>query len=1236
MALTTVQTGMNYEGAKSVHPFFSKPSKHAPPESQFAHDGPSAPNVKDELGIDESDGAAKEAKSGKKRARRTNAGNGKKDSTTSSKSQAPLEGFTRRTNRPLEVSTLEEDPNQDRRKRRKSESPSRFIQSEIGCPDWRQQLLVEAEKEATESGGLRTQQTLTKAATDAVDSTTGQHAPKMEDAASSIALVESEVPGHESALSEEVPKQATLKIDKNGKLLSSKPAPEPTASPKKRRGRPRTKPKVSPTITIIRYGSDPQSREDLGRKIDEILDGGARELRRPATPTEKVNKPTGPPKATHPFFTGKPTQKREDISAKTTSENSTAAPPRTPRRSAVTPGKLRAERRSAQSPQLVPAFGPIAADTRLMKHPGMNDAPWPTRDNAHVRNLEGTNTATALSASDHADLPRRTPKLKGKVVSVPWNADLINNLAAQLKEFTMSNHDHLLPSFDKPGNARLPQRLLTTGVQIQEQLRRQIRSPLVSKSGPDIHPALKALYNDIEHNLTPFDKGECEPQSWAQKYAPRCASHVLQSGREATALHDWLQNLTVKAVEGSKDQKAQNVTESKAPPKKKRKKAVDDFIVHSDEEDDDEEMVELTGDDVHTGSILGRSASTSLIRPTMSRHKNVILLSGPHGCGKSATVYAVAKELGFEVFEINSGSRRSAKDIQDRVGDMTENHLVSHDRNDVKVKEDALPADDTDNERITTAFQKDLDSGRQGTMTAFFTANARTKAEKKPKPKPKPVMKTSSAAQGTLPISQRPQKSQKQSLILFEEADVLFDDDVQFWPQVIKLASQSRRPIVITCNNESLIPGYALPLGAILRLSPPPADLAADYMLALAAREGHLIERTCVRALYESNNCDLRASITDLDFWCQMSIGDRKGGLEWIYQRWPPGKDVDEHGRTLRVASQGTFLPDMASASHDLTTSGLTTGFEKEQELLKQAWVDWGIRPDTWRSLESLHSGLHVTASNPQIEHLQRLDDISEGVSAADIYCRVGLPSYDQQYDEPIDPALPPLPEKSRLNYTVGAQLLQIDPQADFANLDTELFVQSHILRQRTFGDINSDVKDDALVTAQHVGASITEAIVHHKNEKKEEGTSLSRCDFSTAFDILASPPSTTLPISGTYHLTATSFDRNFRIVVEDLGPYIRSIVSHELRLETQRIRLGNLLSEGGKNKRPRTTRASRVALEGGTRDTKRRERWFDKDLNRSLVMATAGKAWSGLGSIADEGDASSRTAESLVSTQEE
>jgi hypothetical protein len=96
-----------------------------------------------------------------------------------------------------------------------------------------------------------------------------------------------------------------------------------------------------------------------------------------------------------------------------------------------------------------------------------------------------------------------------------------------------------------------------------------------------------------------------------------------------------------------------------------------------------------------------------------------------------------------------------------------------------------------------------------------------------------------------------------------------------------------------------------------------------------------------------------------------------------------------------------------------------------------------------------------------------------------------------------------------------------------------------------------------------------------HKDE------SITRQDFSLAFDPVAE---CSLNSSS---LEASAFDRATSMIAVDIAPFIRSIVAHDIQLQSERIRLSNLLSEGGKKgKRLRTTRSSLSALEGGTRRT--------------------------------------------------
>jgi len=638
---------------------------------------------------------------------------------------------------------------------------------------------------------------------------------------------------------------------------------------------------------------------------------------------------------------------------------------------------------------------------------------------------------------------------------------------------------------------------------------------------------------------------------------------------------------------------------------------MDDFIVSDDDEGNDE-MIEIPNADV-------MPHLKSFKQSTWTRNKNVVLISGPHGSGKSALVHAVAKELGFEVFEINAGVRRAGKDIQDKVGDMTANHLVNHKRSAASAKDEMLTADNTDDEQFDSALRDDITSGRQGMMTSFFQATPTTKAKAAtnsqflgPNPKPQAEKDTASAGQAVLPIIAGARNSQKQSLIFFEEADILFEEDQQFWAQVTKLAFLSKRPIIISCNDETQIPSQDLPLAAVLRLQPPPIDLATDYMLVLAGREGHILTRKAVEDLYNSKNHDLRASINELDFWCQMSVGDQKGGLEWMYQRWPPGKDRDQHGDLLRIASEGTYQSGMGWLSHNVFETAATAAFDKEEELLKQVWANWGISPNEWAapvccSPENSMPRSSAKWSNPDL--LSRLENFADSLSAADVYSRIGLPTYPHLYCEPTDASLPPVSNKTRLSYTISAPLLQVDPRTDFLSLDTSLYIQTRLLLHRTYPEFTPS--SFSSVTAE---AEYNHAILLSKNKPGHDA--LTRADFASALDILASPPDSPLPERTSYHLNLSSFDRTFNIITLDLAPYVRSIVAHEQALEAKRACISKIQDQGQGQvaKRSRTTRVARTALEGGLRERKRRDRWFKGDLEYERIMSTAGRDWAGMG----------------------
>ncbi|KAF3048591.1 hypothetical protein E8E11_008394 [Didymella keratinophila] len=1249
---------MHLEEPKNVHPFFSKPAKTQPQETAANDVATNHNDVDDDDEYGTQDTASKAPKPRKKRTRKA----------AHAKNQPSLDSFARRPAQIKEVDvnaddapepTLEGDPNLDRRKRRKTASPKPAIDaSDVDQaiaspePDLFQQLQAEAGGtqeviddimvdalvvETPKGEALKSSPPVTEDRERAVpESSLPQAAasqsrsvtpPNVGESATKTGIEKNPTDTVENA---KVTPKKQIKVTKTGKLVSSppkKPDP-PTSTTPKRRGRPRKVAKntnLSFTVTVIRYGSDQTSKVALGQKIDAILNGGKASAKLVSIVPPK---PAGPPKPAHPFFTGKAGQKKAEAPPKPEPERR----PVTPKKSACTPGKLRAERRKEQDDEDMPAFG-MSKISRVAKQSGLHEPLWPSRGLAHVRNIDPDGTNGSNSHPQTSSLALRPAKLKHSTNMLHVDEEIITQLAHQLSEEMAIRPISTDLYFAPPEDVRLPARLLTTGIDIQNKVRTQIRAPietLAQRLYAKTHPAITSLYDEIEHTLTPFDEGRCEPQAWVQKYRPLRADRVLQPGKEAFALKDWLKSLTVLAVGAAQDpSKSKASLDTKKPPKKKRKTAADDFIVFSDEEDEDEDMIDLDPN--------SSDAHPSIRRPRWTRNKNVVLLSGPHGCGKTATVYAVAKELDFEVFELHSGVRRSGKDIQDKVGDMTANHLVNHQRGDLpaKPKPAAVPVDnDTDNER-EKAFQKDLDSGRQGTMTSFFTA--KPAAKPKPKPNVQVVVKsptktrTIPAAQAMLPIAGASRKSQKQSLILIEEADILFEEDQNFWAQIIKLAAQSKRPIVITCNEELHIPTQALPVAAVLRLAPPPLELATDYLVALAGREGHILQRQAISDLYQSKSHDLRASITELNFWCQMSVGDKKGGLEWMYQRWPPGKDVDANGRLLRVASEDTYQTGMGWLSHNVFRSKSNAVFDKKEELLKEVWNDWGINPSSW-SVDNQSSSAHDDHDSDANQHsrlnaLDRLITFADALSASDVYIRTDLPNYESMHDQPMDATLPSITAKERLSYTTDAPVLQVDPLIDFLNMDMSLATTTHLLTSRLFPDIShARVQTTPRSPAISPEQSYTQTIIAHRAGEIAK-SSLSRSSFS-CLDILATPPSPfntypELDARSSYNLHATSIDRPLAILTTDVAPYVRSIVAHELALETQRIMMGNLLSEGGRSKRGRTTKASRTAMEGGERQSKRRERWFHRDLDFELVMRTAGSGWAGMGCKSEAEDGS-------------
>lgn len=215
---------------------------------------------------------------------------------------------------------------------------------------------------------------------------------------------------------------------------------------------------------------------------------------------------------------------------------------------------------------------------------------------------------------------------------------------------------------------------------------------------------------------------------------------------------------------------------------------------------------------------------------------------------------------------------------------------------------------------------------------------------------------------------------------------------------------------------------------------------------------------------------------------------------------------------------------------------------------------------------------------------------------------------------EHLDATCPDLPAKTYDDFIVGPKHIDTPfvthHDSDSASLTfTVKSLAKSSLQARTIFTATTGAPELRPVTETQV----IDHIRHNLSSPVPGSWTINRLEFALAFDPLAT--SDCAPLQPTSYLDPSVFDRNMKLLVLDLAPFVRTIISYEADLQKQRLKLSSLISEGGGgaakgSKRMRTTRAALSALEGGSRSTIRGEKWFKAAINPILVARTAGTGW--------------------------
>jgi len=249
-----------------------------------------------------------------------------------------------------------------------------------------------------------------------------------------------------------------------------------------------------------------------------------------------------------------------------------------------------------------------------------------------------------------------------------------------------------------------PERTTYPKSQIQD-LAKQVLSP-------NCHHALLRAYKILCNEDRTKDP---DGIAWTYKFRPRRSDEILCGNDAGLQLRNWMAG----------DRKLVHPTTSSIPAE------MEDFIV---DDDGDGDYTDDSISEVDTPRKPKR-------KKVFNAYENVVILVGNHGVGKSSAVYAVAEEMGYQVFEISPGSKRGAREIFEAVGEVGQSELVTKHKA-INTAPDLSPVEDALESR----------KGRKG-------------------------------------------------LICFEEVDILYEDDKSFWSGVSNLVEKSsRRPVILTCN----------------------------------------------------------------------------------------------------------------------------------------------------------------------------------------------------------------------------------------------------------------------------------------------------------------------------------------------------------------------------------------------------------------------------------------------------
>lgn len=296
---------------------------------------------------------------------------------------------------------------------------------------------------------------------------------------------------------------------------------------------------------------------------------------------------------------------------------------------------------------------------------------------------------------------------------------------------------------------------------------------------------------------------------WTDKYQPQQSCEVIGNSASVGQLHSWLKEWKIRA----------DTEERRRRQEERRMK------------------IENSSESWDCGDFEGDAVSIDHEQELC----NTVLMIGPSGVGKTAAVYACAQELGFKVFEVNSSVLRCGRLILSQLTEATQSHQVDIQKiktlkseiiKQSKIKPDPPCKEGHMNHHLrkpscSPSISRLRTKPQPVKLTRFFKLSSKKSVGKTSdapehymhagKLKPDGLQRSVSGfkdnrqgdQESTCPSKGPTSLGQSQtvpmSLILFEEVDVIFPEDVGFLAAIKTFMSTTKRPIILTTNGEQCV-----------------------------------------------------------------------------------------------------------------------------------------------------------------------------------------------------------------------------------------------------------------------------------------------------------------------------------------------------------------------------------------------------------------------------------------------